>query len=288
MQEPQKILELQETMIMDGVKMVRARYMGGNMMLLSGEIGVQAIEFVEANKEWLRNFFEAFEPWKPNMNPGHRLAWNKDGLGKALSRFRTLVSLVDETKEMAKLQYARALVRTSATKPIHEFLKAKINGIVCDIRFVEEVCGGCCQTQKAVDDEGSIWSRISGKEEDCYFSEEVEEKIQHERVEETSNVKMIMEKEETVIEESLMPGSHAVEVVGSREQEEVTKCKLAKEVKRNEVGEIECLREVVEVRESQQSRREIEVGEYQQTGANDGNGRHPHDPSWAGGGWRMG
>lgn len=89
-------------------------------------------EFVEANKEWLGKLFKAFEPWKSNTSLKNWLAWlrftgvplnawNEDGIRKTLARFGTLISMVDEIKEMANLQYARALVRTLTIKPIHEF-----------------------------------------------------------------------------------------------------------------------------------------------------------------------
>lgn len=80
--------------------------------------------------------------------------------------------MADETREMENLQYARAVVRTSTLKHINEFWKARINGKICDIRVVEEVCGGCRHAQQAkvdVDDDHSIFSRISGEGDEYYL-----------------------------------------------------------------------------------------------------------------------
>lgn len=66
--DPQRILKIQEAMILEGTKFVRVQYMRDNTALFSGEDRVQATKFMEVNKELLSNLFEAFEAWKPNIS----------------------------------------------------------------------------------------------------------------------------------------------------------------------------------------------------------------------------
>lgn len=75
MRTPQKILEAQEAVIVEGYRTVRTRYVGDNMLLLLGEEGTHAKEFVVETKEWLSKFFGAFEPWKSNIILGNRFVW---------------------------------------------------------------------------------------------------------------------------------------------------------------------------------------------------------------------
>lgn len=188
--EPQRVMEIQEAMAVEGIRNIRMQYLGSDMMLLSGEEGTKAGEFVEENKEWLGNFFESFEEWKANMQPGNRLtwlrcmgmplnAWNVEGFRKILLRYGSLISVADETQTMENLQYARVLIRTASVKPINEFFKAKVNGVEYDIRIMEEICGGCRHMQELKnvvdDDDLSIFSRNSGEGVDSFTSEEVED-----------------------------------------------------------------------------------------------------------------
>lgn len=58
--KPEKIFQVQEAMIVEGPRCVGSRYMGDNMFLLSGDGETHINEFVEKNKEWLRNFFQNY------------------------------------------------------------------------------------------------------------------------------------------------------------------------------------------------------------------------------------
>lgn len=65
--EPEKIIEIKEAMGVEAFGVVRLRYMGDNLVFLSGESGTNVKEFVEEKKDWLSNFFTAFEPWQPSI-----------------------------------------------------------------------------------------------------------------------------------------------------------------------------------------------------------------------------
>lgn len=150
---PEKITKVQEMMLVEGFKPVRTRYMGDNMFLLTSEGGMFVKEFMKESKEWLRNVFDSFEPWNPNVSLGNQLvwvrctgvslnAWNKEGLQKMMARFGTMILIADEIVTMENVQYARVLVRTSSINPVNSFMKIKINGLICDVRIVEEIMGG--------------------------------------------------------------------------------------------------------------------------------------------------
>ena len=143
---------------MEGCGAIRVRYMGDNMVLLSGN---NVSEMVEENKEWLSKFFIAIEPWSPDLMPGKRLVWlrclgipiniwNKEGIGKVAARFGEVVMVAESSLKLDNIQYARALVRTASHKPIDAFMKMKVNRSMYNVRVFEEVVVGtqCCHKEQ--------------------------------------------------------------------------------------------------------------------------------------------
>ncbi|XP_057418080.1 uncharacterized protein LOC130712264 [Lotus japonicus] len=58
-----------------GLHYVRARYLGDNMVLLTGEEGADVNEIWGQSGEWFDEHFSAIYPWRSDLTPEKRLIW---------------------------------------------------------------------------------------------------------------------------------------------------------------------------------------------------------------------
>jgi len=55
--------------------MVRVRYMGDNLALLTPLEGDQMEELISLNKEWFESVCETINPWPESYVDGHKIIW---------------------------------------------------------------------------------------------------------------------------------------------------------------------------------------------------------------------
>src|ERR1044072_8707470 len=67
--------------------------------------------------------------------------WNEKCFRELSFPLGTFVRLDVNTKSLARLEFARLLIRTTTLHPISCIRQVKINGLVRDVRFVEELGG---------------------------------------------------------------------------------------------------------------------------------------------------
>ena len=98
--------QLSDLFVKGGMSMVRIRYMGDNLVLLTSREGVNMEELVNLNKEWFKSVFLNIEPWTAEHVASHKVVWvrcyglpltfwNKDCFAKVVGEVATLVSLDD-------------------------------------------------------------------------------------------------------------------------------------------------------------------------------------------------
>ena len=57
------------------MSMIRVRYMGDNMVLLTPREGSNMEELIKLNKEWFKSVFQSIEPWSAEHVAGHKVVW---------------------------------------------------------------------------------------------------------------------------------------------------------------------------------------------------------------------
>ncbi|KAK7335224.1 hypothetical protein VNO80_27001 [Phaseolus coccineus] len=65
--------ELYEEFIVGGMDMVKVRYLGDNMALLTPREGERMDDIIRLSKQWFESVFEAIEPWSVAHVAGHKI-----------------------------------------------------------------------------------------------------------------------------------------------------------------------------------------------------------------------
>lgn len=71
--EHMKFFEVKEAMIVEGLLLIKTRYLGDNLVLLSYNEGEKLSLIVEENQEWSSNFFVDIKPRNTRVAPRVRL-----------------------------------------------------------------------------------------------------------------------------------------------------------------------------------------------------------------------
>jgi len=110
--------QLGDEFVKGGMNMVRVRYMGDNLVLLTPREGNNMEELINLNKEWFESVFKKIEPWSAEHVAGHKVVWvrcyglpltlwNIDFFLKVAGEVATLVSVDESTVLWENLEYAR-------------------------------------------------------------------------------------------------------------------------------------------------------------------------------------
>ena len=141
--------QLCEEFIVGGMNMVKVRYLGDNMALLTPTEGERMEDVIGLNKLWFESFFEAIEPWTDACVVGHKITWvrcyglpislwNKDYFFQVVSEVASLVDIDKATEAWDNLEYARLQVRLLKSCSARLAKGMKINDQVYNICIEEE------------------------------------------------------------------------------------------------------------------------------------------------------
>jgi len=140
--------QLGEQFVRGGMSMIRVRYMGDNLVLLTPQEGINMEELIKLNKEWFESVFQSIEPWSEEHVAGHKVVWvrcyglpltlwNTDCFSKVVGEVATLVSVDESTALWENLEYARLQVRLLKNCNARVSKSMRINGQTLSI-FIEE------------------------------------------------------------------------------------------------------------------------------------------------------
>ncbi|XP_068503604.1 uncharacterized protein [Phaseolus vulgaris] len=101
-----------EEFILGGMNMVKVRYLGDNMALITPNQGARVEDIIRTNKQWFESVFEAVEPWTDAHVARHKIIWvrcyglpislwNKDCFSKVVGEVASLVE-VDKATEIGR------------------------------------------------------------------------------------------------------------------------------------------------------------------------------------------
>ena len=139
-----------------GMSVVRARFMGDNLVLHSPREGEAMENIMKLNKGWFESVFSSVSPWSFSSGASHRIVWvrcyglplpvwNKECFTKVvgeLSREAVVVSIDKATLTWEVLEYARLKVRVQNARSVRWARRMQINGHMCSM-LVEEDPNGC-------------------------------------------------------------------------------------------------------------------------------------------------
>jgi len=144
------IESIQEHFIMGGMGSLSAKYMGDNMMLISGGEGIEVTKVVEENKSWFETMFDSIVPWSNREIAGNKViwvrcrglplsCWNEECLTKVMATFGTLIKVVQIVNSKKDFEHIRVKVRVPIAVDMRLLWKdIKINGHVYHITLEEE------------------------------------------------------------------------------------------------------------------------------------------------------
>jgi len=141
--------QLCEEFIVGGMDMVRVRYLGDNLTLLTPREGERLEDIIALNKQWFESVFESIEPWSDALVAGHKITWvrcyglpismwNRDCFTKVIGEVATLVDIDKATKAWENLEYARLQVRLLKSSNARLANGMMINGLVYNVCIEEE------------------------------------------------------------------------------------------------------------------------------------------------------
>jgi len=136
--------------------MVRARFLGDNLVLLTPREGEAMEDIMKLNKGWFDSSFSSVSPWSFNCGASHIIvwvrcfglplpAWNRDCFTKVigeLSKTAMMVSVDEASLTWEVLEYARLKVRVQNVGSVRWARRMQINDHICSI-LVEEEPNGC-------------------------------------------------------------------------------------------------------------------------------------------------
>jgi len=100
--------QLGEGFVKGGMSMIKVRYLGDNLALLTPREGENMDDLIKLNKEWFESVFNNVEPWLEAHVAGHKIVWvrcydlpihlwNKNCFAKVVGEGATLVSIDKST-----------------------------------------------------------------------------------------------------------------------------------------------------------------------------------------------
>jgi len=147
--------KLEEEIVKGGMSMIKVRYLGDGLVLVSPAEGEIMEDIVRSNTGWFNNVFDSVRPWSEGSEASHRVVWvrcygvplqcwNKDCFTKVigeLSKSATLVSVDALMLSWEVVEYARLKVRLENSGCAKMARKVKINKVMCNILIEEELSG---------------------------------------------------------------------------------------------------------------------------------------------------
>ena len=151
-----QLSSLHDNFLLEGLSVVQVRYMGDDMVLLTGPEEEKLEDIMKNAEEWLEGLFYDLTPWNPQSAPGFRVTWvrctglplhlwRQECFEKMVLPLGDLIAVDTKTENFMNLEFSRLQIKTSELDTISHFRKIKINGVVYGIRIAEEVgLPGCC------------------------------------------------------------------------------------------------------------------------------------------------
>jgi len=178
--------KLGEELVKGGMSMVRARFMGDNLVLLTPREGEAMENIMKLNKRWLESMFSSVSPWSFSSRASHRIIsvrcyglplpmWNKECLAKVmgvLSREAAVIFVDEATLTWEVLEYARVQVRVQNGISARWARKVQINDHLCSVLVEEEpndcLGWGCKEISHWDDSSDSVSSSETYVEETAF------------------------------------------------------------------------------------------------------------------------
>jgi len=151
--------QLGEELVKGGMNMLRARYLGDNLALLTPKEGEDMEALISYNKDWFDSVFVSMQPLTEATVADHRNVWvrcyglpislwNKDCFEKVVGEEASLVSIDVATLTWENLEFARLQVRTFQNRNFRWMKNMRINDLTYNTVMEEEspsVYGGTCK-----------------------------------------------------------------------------------------------------------------------------------------------
>jgi len=114
--------QLGEKFLKGGMSMIKVRYLGDKLAMLTPRVGESLEDLIKLNKAWFDSVFDSIDPWSENYVADHKIVWvrcydlpitlwNKECFSKVVGEKASVVSIDKSTLLWENLEYARIQVR---------------------------------------------------------------------------------------------------------------------------------------------------------------------------------
>lgn len=147
--EVSSIQALQDAFLVAGFAALKVRYLGGDLVLISGLEDMDLDALLKDDMEWLKETFVSIEPWSPSSIPNSRICWlrcyglplnlwRKECFSFSLQTEYQLLLVDEDTVNFSRTEYARLQIRTNRWELLTCVKSITINGVDYLVRLIEE------------------------------------------------------------------------------------------------------------------------------------------------------
>lgn len=175
-----------------GMNMIRMRFLGDDLVLLTLREWESMKVLLKYNKEWFNCVFVSIEPWSVTSVADHKIIWvrwyglplsfwNKDCFAKVVGEEATLVFVDKSTLIWENLEYARLQVCLPQSYRVKLVKSMQINDQTCNIVIEEELpvffAGMCKDNLHFLDSSDSVSSSETYVEETTLSVKSCEDEV---------------------------------------------------------------------------------------------------------------
>lgn len=144
------IPELQNATMLEGFHYIQVRYLGDDLVLLTGPEGFDLQEALKGSEGGPDAIFDVLYPWSPKDASDYRVTWvrctglpvhmwNDECFKEAVKPVGDFIYTDSRTSGFSNLEFARILVRTNAPYRISHYRRVNVCGVVYNFRLMEDL-----------------------------------------------------------------------------------------------------------------------------------------------------
>ncbi|XP_029125646.1 uncharacterized protein LOC114915299 [Cajanus cajan] len=140
--------KIQETVVPYESRDIKLRYLGDDLVLITG-LDEETIKERLHEEDGCLSMLHSIQKWSPDVAVGNRMVWVRcygvplqtwgvEVFSKIVSIHGSFIKLDDDTSNFHRLDYARILIQSSDSKPIHFSDTMRVNGHIRRVSIIEE------------------------------------------------------------------------------------------------------------------------------------------------------
>lgn len=143
------VASLQDVNMLKGFQHIQIRYLGADMVLLTGPEDFDLAGALEESGEGMKEVFDVVFSWSRTVAPDFRVTWvrcsgfpihmwSRDCFDELIKPVGELVGMDSNTTSFSNLEFARLQIKTYSKELISQYRRIRVRGVEYKIRIFEE------------------------------------------------------------------------------------------------------------------------------------------------------